>query len=194
MCGRVCHCGQMVEQGSSDVGGLRVLAHPLRLRLLSLLTARALSGSEAARELGESQANVSYHLRRLYGAGLVTLVDDSAQRGRTRRFRHDPVSGERLAADSTVDHQLLAAALATELQRRSQHRRAGSLGVFTDAELWVDAATWGRAVAGVRQVGIDLHEHAVKEGGDGAVRISATISLFEMASASSLAEHLDASR
>lgn len=183
-----------MEHGSSDVGGLRVLAHPLRLRLLSLLTARALSGSEAARELGESQANVSYHLRRLHGAGLVTLVDDPAQRGRSRRFRHDPVSGERLAADVTVDHQLLAAALATELQRRSQHRRAGSVGVFTDAELWVDAATGERAVAGVRQVGIDLHEHAVEGGGDGAVRISATISLFEMASASPPLEESDASR
>ncbi|WP_268815939.1 helix-turn-helix domain-containing protein [Amycolatopsis alkalitolerans] len=39
-----------------------MLAHPLRLRLLSLLTGASLSAAEAARELGETQANVSYHL------------------------------------------------------------------------------------------------------------------------------------
>ncbi len=48
----------------ASVADLRVLAHPLRLRLLSLLTGEAYSAAEAARLLDQSQANVSYHLRR----------------------------------------------------------------------------------------------------------------------------------
>nr|WP_243683223.1 winged helix-turn-helix domain-containing protein [Clavibacter michiganensis] len=55
----------------TDLRDLRVIAHPLRLRLLSLCTRSPVSASEAARELGETQANVSYHLRRLREAGLL---------------------------------------------------------------------------------------------------------------------------
>jgi len=158
-----------------------VLAHPLRLRLLSLLTGRALSGAEAARELGDTQANVSYHLRRLHAAGLVTAVEEPGQRGRARRYRHEPVSGEKLTLERSADHQLLMAALAAELQRRSVEHRAGSTGTFTDAELWVDADTWSRALAAAREVGALLHDNALPPAGEGAVRVSATISLFELA-------------
>lgn len=164
-----------------DVRGLRVLAHPLRLRLLSLLTGRALSGSEAARELGDSQANVSYHLRRLHAAGLVTAVEEPGQRGRTRRYRHEPVSGEKVTGGDSADHQLLMAAVAAELLRRSLQHHAGSTGAFTDAELWVDPDSWSRALAGVRQVGALLHEQALPPGTRDALRVSATISLFELA-------------
>jgi DNA-binding transcriptional ArsR family regulator len=139
-----------------------------------------MSGSEAARELGESQANVSYHLRRLRDAGLVVAVDEPGQRGRTQRYRHDPASGERLSGQGPGDQPVLAAALAAALQRRAQEHRPGTAVAFTDAELWVDPATWQRALAAVRDVGADLHEHAVAAGTDGAVRVSATISLFEL--------------
>jgi DNA-binding transcriptional ArsR family regulator len=169
-----------VNDDGSTVEGLRVLAHPLRLRLLSLLTARALSGSEAARELGESQANVSYHLRRLHRAGLVTAVDDPQQRGRTQRYQHDPVSGEQLGAGLAGDHVLLASTLAAELQRRSLEHLPGSPEAFTDAELWVRPETWTQVLAAVRQVGIDLHRQAVAPDCDDAIRVSATISLFQM--------------
>lgn len=158
-----------------------MLAHPLRLRLLSLLTGRALSGAEAARELGDTQANVSYHLRRLHAAGLVTPVEDPGQLGRARRYRHEPVSGEKLTLERSADHQLLMAALAAELQRRSFEHRAGSTGTFTDAELWVDADAWSRALAAAREVGALLHDNALPPADEGAVRVSATISLFELA-------------
>ena len=169
----------MAEQRTADAVGPRALAHPLRLRLLSLLTARAMSGSEAARELGESQANVSYHLRRLRDAGLLVAVDEPG-RGRTQRYRHDPAGGERLTGEGPGDQPVLAAALAAALQRRAREHRPGTAVAFTDAELWVDPATWQRALAAVRAVGADLHEHAVAAGTDGAVRVSATISLFEL--------------
>ena len=42
---------------------LRVLAHPLRLRILSLLTGAPFSAMELSRELSISRAMASYHLR-----------------------------------------------------------------------------------------------------------------------------------
>ena len=44
---------------------LRAVAHPVRLRILSLLTGAAMTATEVAAELGLTHANASYHLRRL---------------------------------------------------------------------------------------------------------------------------------
>lgn len=80
----------LATRTTEELEGLRVLAHPLRLRLLSLLTGTARSASEAARELGDSQANISYHLRRLEAAGLVVVAEEVMIRGgRSKRYRHE---------------------------------------------------------------------------------------------------------
>lgn len=54
---------------------LRALAHPLRLRILSLLTGQAMSAAEVARALGCTQANASYHLRLLASIGKVVVAE-----------------------------------------------------------------------------------------------------------------------
>ena len=51
---------------------MRALAHPLRLQLLELLGSEgAFTASEAGRRLGETPANVSWHLRKLAEYGFV---------------------------------------------------------------------------------------------------------------------------
>jgi len=165
-----------------DLDGLRVVAHPLRLRLLSLLTGEAFSAAEAARALGESQANVSYHLRRLAQAGLVTLVEQAAIRGGTaKRYRHDPASGETLGAGSADAHQALTRSLAGELVARGTRYRADTEFVFTDAEVTVSAEAWARIRALAREVGTIIHDEAVPATTDAGVRVAATLALFEVA-------------
>lgn len=160
---------------------LRVLAHPIRLRALSLLTGAAMSAAEVARELGESQANVSYHLRRLHEAGLLEITEQVAVRGgRAKRYRHDPASGERLVAGDLEDHLLVAEALAAELRRRSGRRRPGADGALTDAELWVRPEQWRDLVRLGRELGVRLHAAALPPHSPGAVRVSATVLMFEM--------------
>jgi len=57
--------------------------------MLSLLTGAPHSAAELARELGGSQANASYHVRRLEHAGLVVVVEQlSVRGGQARRYRH----------------------------------------------------------------------------------------------------------
>lgn len=168
----------------TSVADLRVLAHPLRLRLLSLLTGQAYSAAEAARVLDQSQANVSYHLRRLHAAGLVDAVAEVAVRGGTaKRYRHDPDSGERVGRGTPqgVDAYLaLAGALGEELRRRTAQRDTEVRGEMTDAEVWLEPQVWARVRESAKELSEDLHRHALPPGTDGAVRVSATMVLFAM--------------
>lgn len=162
--------------------GLRVVAHPLRLRLLSLLTGESFSAAEAARALGDSQANVSYHLRRLAQAGLVQLVEQTSVRGGTaKKYRHDPASGEAMASGNGDEHRALMGSLAAELTRRSSEYIPGSAIVFTDAEVSVSPEAWDRIRELAREVGKIVHDEATSASAEGAIRIGATIALFELA-------------
>lgn len=79
-----------------DARQIRVLAHPLRARLLSQLR---LGGPATATRLAEALRTntgaTSYHLRQLAGVGLVT--EDESGRGRERWWRpaHDGTTWER---------------------------------------------------------------------------------------------------
>ncbi|PYC74030.1 transcriptional regulator [Streptomyces tateyamensis] len=160
---------------------LRALAHPLRLRLLSLLTNQPMSAAEAARELGESQANLSYHLRRLHAAGLLELVEEvSVRGGQAKRYRHDPQSGSKVAPSTVEEHQLMVSALAAELRRRTAQRALAARSATTDAELWVDPAVWAEALARAGELGVLLHDAAQRPHAPGAVRVSATMVLFQL--------------
>lgn len=169
------------EATPQDIDGLRAVAHPLRLRLLSMLTAEALSAAEAARVLGETQANVSYHLRRLADAGLVRLVEETTIRGGTaKRYRHDPASGESLGAGGVDEHGALMRTLAGELTTRSTRYVPESDFAFTDAEVTVSREAWERIRSLAREVGTLIHDEALPADADRGVRIGATLALFEV--------------
>ncbi|MDA3642943.1 helix-turn-helix domain-containing protein [Saccharopolyspora indica] len=166
----------MAEQRS--LGELRVLAHPLRLRMLSLLTGVAMSAAEVARELGESQANASYHLRRLHEAGLLDVVDEVVIRGgRAKRYRHDPDSGARFLADPDEQRRLVST-MAADLPGRAQRWPTGAPGALTDAQVWLEPDSWQRALSLARELGELLHSAAVPPRTPGAEPISATVALF----------------
>lgn len=160
---------------------LRAFAHPLRLRLLSLLTGAAMSAAEAARELGESQANVSYHVRRLHEAGLLTLAEEVQVRGgRALRYRHDPGSGPATAQGGAEDLRMLAAALAEEVQRRARLRDPGPPRTFTDTEVWVALEEWSALVERASELGEELHRAARAPRSPGAIPVSASLLFFAM--------------
>ena len=75
--------------GRQQLSSLRSVAHPLRLRMLSLLTGTAMSAAEVARELEITHANASYHLRLLLDAGLLVVEGEERIRGGVaKRYRH----------------------------------------------------------------------------------------------------------
>jgi DNA-binding transcriptional ArsR family regulator len=161
---------------------LRVLAHPLRMRILSLLTGTAMSAAEVARELGETQANISYHLRRLHEADLVEVAEEVQIRGgRAKRYRHHPDSGRRLTRRNPGEEQLLTKAIVGELLRRASQRAADRPASLTDAELWVDPESWARVVKQASALSQELHDAAQPPRTPGTVRVSASVALFELA-------------
>jgi predicted ArsR family transcriptional regulator len=65
---------------------MRALTHPIRLRLVELLWREgSINATQAASELGESQASCSFHLRQLAKFGFVEEVE--GVRGRARPWR-----------------------------------------------------------------------------------------------------------
>ncbi|MGW5720398.1 ArsR/SmtB family transcription factor [Amycolatopsis sp. NPDC003865] len=163
---------------------LRVLAHPLRMRILSLLTGTALSAAEAARELDDTQANISYHVRRLHEAGLLEVAEEVTIRGgRAKRYRHDPDSGRRLTTRSPAETRLLTQAIADELLRRAPQRAHDRRASLTDAELWVDPEVWARVLEQASELSQELHAAARPPRTPGTVRVSASVALFELAEA-----------
>lgn len=93
----------------SEVDLLRVLADPLRLRIVGLLATEALCTCHLVEETGARQTNVSNHLRVLRQAGLV----EAEPWGRFTYYRLCPESVAQLAqylgdladaARTTLDH------------------------------------------------------------------------------------------
>jgi DNA-binding transcriptional ArsR family regulator len=69
-----------------DARAVRVLAHPLRSRLLTALRAgRPATATALAKSLGTNTGATSYHLRKLASVGLVEETEDG--RGRERWWR-----------------------------------------------------------------------------------------------------------
>ncbi|MGH3259506.1 MAG: ArsR/SmtB family transcription factor [Streptosporangiaceae bacterium] len=166
-----------------ELSGLRVLAHPLRLRMLSLLTGTALSAMELSRELGISQALASYHLRQLHGAGVIELAEVRSRRGgQERRFVYRPAAPDSPSRTSSLTDglALFTEAVCVELRRRSQEAESGGDRLGVDAELWVDPAQWAEAVDAMRAASIALHRQAKPPRTAGTIRVSVSAVLFPM--------------
>lgn len=171
------------EQGPN--AELRALAHPLRLRMLSLLTGTPMTAAELARELSITHANASYHLRLLLAAGQIAVAGQEHIRGGVaKRYRYRMERTEHAAPEGPEKDealQLTYAAVALELQRRAGQRAPGP-GVLTDAELWVEPEVWEAVRDQINAASDTLHRGARPPRTPGTVRVNASIALFRMAS------------
>jgi DNA-binding transcriptional ArsR family regulator len=168
---------------ADEVATLRAIAHPVRLRILSLLTGAAMSAAEVARELDLTHANASYHLRVLAAAGeLEEAGEEKIRGGVAKRYRHAwdrPRAGDR--RDAGQEQELYARAMAEELVRRSRQRRTTAKGLDADAELWVSREEWEWARGLVAEAARALHAAALPPRTPGALHVNLTAVLFEMA-------------
>jgi DNA-binding transcriptional ArsR family regulator len=165
---------------------LRALAHPIRLRILSLLTGAPMTAAEVARELGLTHANASYHLRQLNAVGALEIAGEEHIRGGVaKRYRHVPdlndgprrVPGQ----DYRPGRRAVYSAMAAELRRRAKHVADNpGRAHLTDAELWVDPDVWADVRARVQAASDTLHRSALAPRAPGAIRVNATMALFEM--------------
>jgi DNA-binding transcriptional ArsR family regulator len=162
-----------------DITALRSTAHPLRLRILSLLTASELSAAEVARELGVSHANASYHLRVLLDAGEVVVAGEERIRGGVaKRYRHPWRDEDHPGRRRGVDVRTMA----HEMVRRTDLRDPQVKANFTDAELWVSEQVWQQALGLLVQASELLHAEARPPRSEGTRPVGLTVAAFAMTS------------
>jgi DNA-binding transcriptional ArsR family regulator len=65
---------------------VKAIAHPLRHRILTLLSNRVASPSEMSTELDEPLGNVAYHVRTLLDLGCIELVRTAPRRGALEHY------------------------------------------------------------------------------------------------------------
>lgn len=162
------------------LGQMRATAHPLRLRMLNLLTNQALSAAEVARELDITHANASYHLRTLADAGLLVVAGEEKIRGGVaKRYQHpwnETKSVPRGAPPE--DYGAHVAAMAAEMTRRyGAQRRPGTL---VDAEMWVTPEVWKEVRDLVVKASKLIHREAQPPRTDGTMHVNLTAAAFVM--------------
>ncbi|MEL5953357.1 helix-turn-helix domain-containing protein [Streptomyces sp. CLV115] len=109
-----------------DTAALRVLAHPLRLNVLTLLRERGPStATRMAEELGINPGAASYHLRRLASGGLI-VEEPGRGTGRERWWKsvhrqsiHDPATAPAEQREAGRAYTQAVAVAATDRLRRA---------------------------------------------------------------------------
>lgn len=172
---------------------LRSAAHPLRLRIMSLLTGAELSTSEIARELGITQANASYHVRVLERSGQIQLTGTEKVRGGVaKKYRYgdhsggagvgrDPAVGPGGPTANSAELVGEIAALSSELQRRAP--RAVPVDdlpghLFVDLETHLEPDVWREVVDLITRASRLAHERAQPATTPGSVGINLSVVLF----------------
>ncbi len=169
----------------AEKASLRAVAHPTRLRMLSLLTGTAMSASEVARELHLTHANASYHLRTLLAAGeLVEAGEERIRGGLAKRYRYPhelrgATSQHRSDPESDVSH---ARVVGRELERRVRERAPGTPNYLSDLEGWVTPEVWERVRGLIGEASDLLHDQNRAPRTPGTLHVSALCWAFEMKS------------
>jgi predicted ArsR family transcriptional regulator len=164
------------------ISALRSVAHPVRLRILSMLTAQPMSAAEVARELDLTHANASYHLHVLLDAGeLVVESEEKVRGGVAKRYRYVVGGIEDRPAHTLTNEDLIAwqAATHAEVVRRTAGRVPGP-STSADIETWVTPEAWSRAVTAIADAMTRLHEEARAPHTEGTIHVSASTHGFVM--------------
>lgn len=133
------------ERRISDMGTLKAIAHPLRMRLYRALhVAGAATASQLGEQVGEAPSLVSYHLRKLAEHGLIDEAEPRSGDGRERWWQpaseglsvHD--EDFRTAPEKAAAHTAFARLLVD--QRADLYRR-----YLDERQVW--SAEWGAAAS-----------------------------------------------
>jgi len=175
---------------------VKALAHPLRIKILEILTERIASPNRISGDLDEGLSHVAYHTRALDRYGCLELVDTAQRRGATEHFyKAAPHSfiGDRIWR--RVPRALLGgisgATLQSFMDRAVAALEAGTIDgrddttlswmpVLLDEQGWSEVtATMGETVDKVLAVQAESRERLGKRKGRGAISAIVGVASFE---------------
>jgi len=143
---------------------VRALSHPLRIRILDVLTERIASPNWLSEQLEANLSHVAYHTRTLERCGCLRLVDTAQRRGATEHFYKASASsfvGDRAwrRVPRTVLGEVTAASLQTFMDKAIAALEAGTIDDRDDSVLsWMplllDETGW-EEVATILEEAID---------------------------------------
>lgn len=167
-----------------DRNQLRLLADPVRQRLLKLLGLKEMSASGLATALGDqAPSNVYYHVNRLRQAGLIRLVRTEPRRGAVEKFYRavakvftvKPELVVTMGTDQATQDDIVAAARRVAEDTLYQFATSVARGLFSEAMRRVPPMVAGITIRAredrIREMGKHLRrwiEDASHEPGEGA--------------------------
>jgi DNA-binding transcriptional ArsR family regulator len=171
-----------IASDDAAVSHMRATAHPVRLRILSLLTGAEMSAAEIARELAITHANASYHVRFLADAGLVVEAGEEKIRGGVaKRYRHPWNQTDMVGPKPTREDAVhYVRVMGDEMVRRYASREEGTRSFLTDAEMWVTPEVWARVEKLVQQASRLIHAEAQPPHTAGTIHVNLTATAFQM--------------
>jgi DNA-binding transcriptional ArsR family regulator len=168
-----------LKQSRAPVSSIAVIvSHPLRAECWTVLAERVASPNELTRLVGDSLANVAYHVKVLLEAGVIELVDTVPRRGAVEHYyravERPNASDEETAARSPKER--------TEFARYIGQRsfadyavalQAGTFGERADHYAWrmpmlVDETGWGQ----LNEIYAEMTEKIVEVQAESAERMS----------------------
>lgn len=169
-----------------QLASMRALAHPLRVRMLSMLTGSAMSAADIARELNITHANASYHLRQLESVGEVVVESEERIRGGVAKMYRYPVgpltSKKTERAPGYSDNPDIIrpyiAATHHEVMRRLEDVTV--VRSDSDLETWVSEEVWQKVLKLYEEATVLLHREAKPARTPETIHVSATALAFEM--------------
>ncbi len=120
------------EGDKSTLGA--IVAHPLRSRCLTRLAERTASPTELSEEFEENLGNVSYHVRKLWRAGVVEITDEQPVRGAMEHFYRAVVR------PNLSDEEVAK----LTIEERQSHALQGLALVAANATDSIDEKTFGK--------------------------------------------------
>ena len=175
---------------------VRALAHPLRIKILEILTERVASPNRISDELDTGLSHVAYHTRALDKCGCLELVDTAQRRGATEHFyKASPHSfiGDRIWR--RVPRALLGgvsgATLQSFMDRAVAALEAGTIDRREDTTLYwmpvrLDEQGWNtvtktmeETVDKILRIESESRERLAKRGGRGGISAIVGVASFE---------------
>jgi DNA-binding transcriptional ArsR family regulator len=177
---------------------VKAMSHPLRVRILALLSERTASPVELAEWVEATLGTVAYHVRTLHRLGLIELVDETRVRGavehhyRARERPHvsddawsqaAPIAKQAAVGSSlqVIDEYVRTSAAAGGFDRADSHLHREMLKL--DAQGWRELAEAGRRMLGeAERISKDAAKRLKKApDDDGNVEAGFVVMLFEAA-------------
>ena len=123
---------------------IRALAHPLRVRMMSILHEREASPKELAAEFGIPLANIAYHIQVLRKLKLIKLVKKTPRRGAVehhyRAERMAMIDNDSWESTPTLIKQSLVGATLDSISQ--DVKEAAQSGGFEQADIHMTSSRW----------------------------------------------------